>query len=126
MFENVVDIVKGVRPIGIARSSRWNGVRNNFLKSYPCCEVCAGTNVLRVHHIKPYHLFPELELEETNLITLCESKNLGINCHLFIGHLGNYRNINPDCVRDAKYWCEKLKRKEFSNELEYLMYFKSN
>jgi hypothetical protein len=124
MFEDVKDIIKGVRPLGSRRSSLWPSVRNEHLSKWACCEICAATSKLRVHHIKPYHLFPELELEGSNLITLCESWKMGLNCHLLVGHLGNYRHINPDCVRDAKYWCEKLNKKEFSNELEYLMYFR--
>jgi hypothetical protein len=126
MFEDVKDIIKGVRPLGSRRSSLWPEVRDEHLSKYACCEVCAATSKLRVHHIKPYHLFPELELEKSNLITLCESWKMGLNCHLLVGHLGNYRNINPDCVSDAKYWSEKLAKKEFRKELEYQMYFKGN
>lgn len=126
MFEDVKDIVKGVRPLGSRRSSLWPEVRDEHLSKYACCEVCAATSKLRVHHIKPYHLFPELELEGSNLITLCESWKMGLNCHLLIGHLGNYRHINPDCVSDAKYWSEKLAKKEFRKELEYLIHFRQS
>lgn len=62
------------------------------------------------HHIKPFHLFPELELDTENLIPLCESKKYGINCHLFVGHLGNFKRYNEEVVTDAIIWNAKLKR----------------
>ena len=56
-------------------------------------------------------MHPELELEPTNLITLCECLSYGINCHLLVGHLGNYRNINNDAVIDVDTWNAKLKER---------------
>ena len=64
---------------------------------------------LEVHHIKPFHLHPELELDFNNLITLCESGANGIVCHRAIGHLGNYRSFNIDVKEDAKKIGEKIK-----------------
>jgi len=62
------------------RSSGWTEVRNNFVKKHPACAACGSTVVLNVHHIKPFHLFPKLELDETNLITLCRDH------HFRVGH----------------------------------------
>jgi len=61
-----------------------------------------------VHHVVPFHLAPDLELEPGNLLTLCESKKYGINCHQLIGHLGNYRRWNPSVREDATVWRMKL------------------
>jgi hypothetical protein len=47
---------------------------------------------LNVHHVLPFHLKPELELDPSNLITLCSS--LDKNCHLDIGHGDNFRAYN--------------------------------
>lgn len=58
----------------------------------------------------PFHEAPELELEPSNLMTLCERKKYGINCHLLVGHLGDYRRINPDVHGDAETWRTKLLR----------------
>jgi hypothetical protein len=63
---------------------------------------------LDVHHIRPFHLHPDLELEPSNLITLCEADKGGVNCHLFIGHLGNFKSFNVDVKADASYWREKF------------------
>lgn len=75
------------------RSPRWRKVRNDFLKD-ACCAVCGGISKLEAHHIVPFHEAPEKELDTSNLIALCESKKSGINCHLFVGHLGDYRKSN--------------------------------
>jgi hypothetical protein len=80
------------------------------LKAHPACAACGlmrpsilhplarRRTILNVHHIKPFHLFPALELDETNLITLCRS---GEDHHLMVGHLGDWSNWNPNVVRDA-------------------------
>lgn len=96
---------------GAARSSRWPKVRAEFLKTHPACVVCGSTKKLEVHHISPVHIRPDLELDPNNLMTLCESKNYGVNCHLFFGHLGNYKRYNPFVSRDANEWNLKLKGK---------------
>jgi hypothetical protein len=32
-----------------------------------------------------------------------------LNCHLLIGHLGSYRDINSNIDKDVKAWHQKLK-----------------
>lgn len=81
------------------RSSRWDEVRDTFLESHPACAACGSTKKLQVHHIMPFHLYPELELEENNLIVLCMDVN---ECHLGIGHGGSFRSYNPKVVVRAK------------------------
>ena len=107
------EIKQGKVPHGASRSSHWSTVRKNFIKKHSFCAVCNGTKKLNVHHIKPFHLHPELELDPSNLITLCENNKRGLNCHLLIGHLGNFKNINPKSVEDAKIWNGKLKELHF-------------
>lgn len=90
------------------RSPRWPAVRRAFLRQNPVCMLCGNQHSLNVHHIKPYHLHPELELDPTNLITLCEKSEVpdmfGLNCHQWAGHLGNWEAFNPR-VREV---CRKL------------------
>jgi len=112
MIKRVVDFVIGKAPLGKKRSPKWQSVRKNFLLKNGECAVCGEKKKLEVHHIKPFHECPELELEESNLITLCESDSGGVVCHLFFGHLGDYRKINPDIQRDALYWKNKLSSAE--------------
>ncbi len=109
MITRIKDIVQGKASLNSTkRSAQWVKVRKEHLKQHSLCEVCGSKTNLNVHHIKPYHSHPELELTPENLITLCENTKKGINCHLLIGHLGNYKKINPHCIEDAKIWCKKL------------------
>ncbi|GCE16544.1 HNH endonuclease [Dictyobacter kobayashii] len=55
---------------------------------------------LQVHHIKPFHLYPELELDPNNLITLCEIR--GRTHHLLIGHLDDWESYNIRVRADTK------------------------
>jgi 5-methylcytosine-specific restriction protein A len=81
------------------RSPRWPAVAHAHLKAHPACAACGGTDHLQVHHVRPFHLFPKLELDPTNLITLCESGRAGVLCHLHYGHCGDWSASNPG-VRD--------------------------
>ena len=81
-------------PPGKKRSSKWRRVRADFIKKYPFCAVCGGKKKLEVHHIVPFHIEPEKELTNSNLITLCE-QGPSLNCHLIVGHRGSYRRWNP-------------------------------
>src|ERR1039458_5963866 len=87
---------------GAIRSSHWPHVRKEFLLKNTKCAVCGGHRKLEVHHIKPFHLHPNLELDLTNLIVLCEDKKDGINCHLAFGHLGNFKSFNARVKFDAE------------------------
>lgn len=92
MLENIVDKIK----YGKTRSPGWAKVRKAHIESHPACEACGSLKKVEVHHKKPFHLAPELELEPSNLISLCESKEFSsIICHLTFGHLGNYQDENP-------------------------------
>lgn len=79
---------------GVPRSPHWRAVRASHLKNEGWCRACGGTDFLEVHHIKPFHLHPDLELVDSNLITLCE--NSPTDCHLVLGHLGNWKDFNPN------------------------------
>lgn len=91
----------------LKRSNRWDDVRDAFIDKHPTCAACGSRAMLNVHHIRPFHLFPHMELVEDNLITLCEGQV--INCHLLFGHLRNWGSYNPDVVKDAAEWLAKIK-----------------
>src|ERR1700677_3043433 len=65
------------------RSPEWSKVEKAHLAKNPHCACCAtGTNLsagLQVHHKFPFHYCialgrPDLELDDRNLITLCENE----------------------------------------------------
>jgi len=85
---------------GKARSPQWPKVRKEFLKG-KVCAICGGTKKLEAHHIKSFHLHPDLELDPKNLIPLCEG-NKDINCHLVGGHVFSFQFENPHVVELAK------------------------
>ena len=93
------DVKKG-KP-AVERSPQWSAVRNRHLKLHPMCEACGSIDHIQVHHIKPFHLFPELELEPTNLISICEKivaddDKTNDNHHLQLGHNGDFHNNNKN------------------------------
>lgn len=109
IVRHLIDAAQGKHPLNTARSGHWPTVRKQHLAAHPACEVCGGTDKLEVHHRQPFHLNPALELDPANLITLCEANKDGVNCHLFVGHLGNFKAFNPAVAEDAAAWQQKLK-----------------
>ena len=83
-----------------ARASQWSKVRKAYLKAYPTCAVCDSKKKLQVHHIIPFAEDKSLELEPSNLITLCS------RCHLLFGHFGSYKKYNPNVREDCKQYRE--------------------
>lgn len=65
------------------RSPLWKAARDRHLRAFSMCTVCGSTTNLQVHHIAPYRLRPDLELDPANLITLCMGRN---ECHHRVGH----------------------------------------
>lgn len=84
------------------RSPEWRAVRNEFIRLHPVCEVCGGDDDLEAHHVRPFHLHPELELDPQNLIALCRPH------HYLVGHLMDWRSFNLTCEHDAKEWRKKI------------------
>jgi 5-methylcytosine-specific restriction protein A len=82
------------------RSPQWDRTRKLFAIANPFCAACGGKIDLQVHHCRPFHLYPELELVQANLIVLCENK--GRHCHLRIGHSWDWKAFNPNVCRDAQ------------------------
>lgn len=89
------------------RSSKWRSVRDEYVKQHPRCEACGSTWGLNVHHVKPFADYPELELDEGNLITLCREH------HFRIGHdpdgprgfaRPSWLLSNPNVREDAASW----------------------
>ncbi len=89
----------------IKRSSKWPKLEKEFLIKNPKCAACGSTKRLNVHHIIPFHLDKERELDINNLITLCMSKN---ECHLRLAHGSLFRAWVPD----IKLYIKQIKSKE--------------
>lgn len=84
------------------RNPKWDSFRDKYVALYPCCAACGTSKCIDVHHIRPFHLYPELELDVHNLVSLCSRH------HLLFGHLENWSAWNPDVVNDAVVWRGRL------------------
>lgn len=93
------------------RSPEWSARRKDFLAKNPACACCGKTAAqvgLQAHHVFPFHYGkhlgrPDLELDERNLITLCETeaREPAENHHLLVGHLKDFESSNLDVRADA-------------------------
>jgi len=106
-WRDMADRLEGKAPTGARRSGKWRGVRDDFLRGKRC-EVCGGRKSLTAHHEIPFHLAPDLELDPGNLIALCQAGRFGINCHLLIGHVGNWQRTNVTVRASVAYWNQRL------------------
>jgi len=71
------------------RSPHWPTVEKHWLEKQPTCQACGGKEKLAVHHKVPWHKNKDLELDETNFITLCMAQDR--HCHLLVAHGNNYK-----------------------------------
>ena len=110
---------------GIRRSPKWEKVEKNHLLKEPlcmCCQQGAPNTGVQIHHIIPFHICvllgrPDLELDERNLITLCESEK-GKPCndhHLLIGHLDDFKSSNLSVQNDCRFFASQSKDSIESN-----------
>lgn len=85
-----------------ARSAHWPHVEQMKKRLQPLCQICGTPDCIQIHHVNPFEDAvdagrPELELCLENLASLCETeaKESTQNCHLIVGHLGNFKSQNP-------------------------------
>ena len=109
MIQNFIEWLQDTfqnRTLGARRSSEWREVRNKHIESHPECAVCGKEGKLlkanQVHHCIPFSVDQSKELEPSNLITLCPEH------HLTFGHLQWFGSHNPDIIKDAKIWRDKI------------------
>ena len=65
-----------------------------YFVSHPICEICGNSNIVSVHHIRPFSRFPEFATNFDNMISLCDDRNNSSSCHLRFGHNGDWNSIN--------------------------------
>ena len=59
------------------RNKAWAELSRKLRTETPYCQKCGSVSHLQVHHLLPRKLYPELLLEEWNLVVLCP------RCHTF-------------------------------------------
>lgn len=100
-FASLSDLLAG-RPL-VGRSPAWPALARKWVTAHPTCAACGTARRLEVHHLRPVHVAPELELSEQNLLALCREH------HLLIGHLGAWISWNSSAVADAAWWLQKVR-----------------
>ncbi len=91
---------------GMPRSGHWPALRDAIIAEQPWCSVCRRSTDLIVHHLMPFHLKPELELDKKNLFVLCETPDF--NCHFVLAHFRNWEHYNKNILNVAKYLREQF------------------
>lgn len=91
------------------RSPHWPTLEREIIAAHPFCAASGVETHLQVHHIKPFHLHPELELEPKNLIVL--TANPSGNFHFWLGHLGDWHSFNAHVVDQAAEFLKQVKRR---------------
>src|ERR1035437_1990816 len=82
MFKHLLNLAKAAtRTLSepASRSPEWPRVERLYRKLFPACAACGSSKRPQVHHMKSFSQHPELELDPTNLITLCMDND----CHLY-------------------------------------------
>ena len=108
-MNKIKDILQKRVPKGHKRSSKWRKVRKKHVNENPFCAVCEDVRKLEVHHIEPFHVNPDRELDPANLVTLCDRKNIG--CHYVFGHLKSWKSHNRTLEEDIEIWNDKIKNR---------------
>lgn len=92
-----------------ARSHKWEAFAIKCKAAHPFCAYCGNAEKLQAHHIHAFELMtpeqrgtaaPGGELDPDNIIILCEVQPS--DHHLRIGHLGNFKNSDPNVVEVCK------------------------
>lgn len=100
MIQRIWARIFGDRTFGALRSSQWPRVRKEYLRGHEECEVCGKRKgllrSLEAHHILPFHLFPDKELEIDSLVAVCRS------CHWSFCHFFSWASFNKDIKQDIK------------------------
>jgi hypothetical protein len=98
MVTTMIDFIKLLSPKSLPkRSAKWNSIERKYLELHPFCSSCKTTINLNVHHILPFHLFPEFELDMNNLLTLCRI------CHFLWGHGKDWKAYEPNVLNIIVY-----------------------
>ena len=103
---------------GIKRSSKWSSVRKQYLKLNPNCAVCGKENRFlksnEIHHCIPIFWDKSLELQESNLITLCPEH------HFLFGHLMDWKSFAKDVRIDSEIWKKKIQDRPKKNVISVI------
>lgn len=87
-LRSLYEAIRYGSPPGMAgRSPHWPAVEREHKLREPRCQWCGRLDHVEVHHIQGFEEHPELELVESNLISLCRPPGTVYgSCHFVHGH----------------------------------------
>lgn len=88
-------VYQAARKLITKRSPHWGAVRDQVVKEVGQCAACGTKKRLEAHHVIPFDLAPEKELDRFNLIVLCRDD------HFTFGHFKSWTRWNPNVRHDA-------------------------
>ena len=91
-----------------SRSPHWQKLAHDTVVAHPFCAASGLKHDLQVHHERPFHVHPELELDPSNLIVLNRTY------HLIFGHLGDWKSWNADVRKDAARMYEQITKRPYN------------
>lgn len=97
-------IYRVVRRVFTKRDPGWGALRREIIAEFKQCAACGSKKELEAHHVVPFHLAPEREMDKRNLIVLCRDD------HYTFGHFKNWKRWNPDVRRDVVVYRNALER----------------
>lgn len=91
--------VENAKTGGESRSPQWPTVRRKFLEG-KVCAACGGTEQLEAHHLVPFSVDRNRELNPENLLALCEHP--ARLCHFRVGHRYRWASYSRHATEDAE------------------------
>lgn len=95
------------------RSGKWARLERIHLAQHPECEVCGTKEEVVGHHVLPFHLFPQYELDPDNIWSLCNSRFH----HITFGHLMLFAAYNPKVREDTAYIRGKIDHRQLARDV---------
>jgi len=99
MFEFIRYVVRNKQYKKARRAYKTHKVMQQYRSEHTECAWCGRKKKLDVHHLVPVSVAPERADNYSNMIMLCRKPQ----CHLQIGHNGNYasryvENVSEICA----------------------------
>ena len=82
-----------------------------YLAVHPVCQFCGKPGgKVEVHHVIPVSVDPTKAADVTNMVTLHRKPD----CHMVVGHLGNFRDYNSNVARVCEVMVDEKTKKKVS------------
>lgn len=85
--------------LNVRETYKYRKIMKQYSLEHPVCQFCGiSGGRIDVHHKIPVSQAPELACDKSNLITLHRKPQ----CHLVVGHHGNWKDFNKNVEATCK------------------------